>query len=137
MGRIIIPGRPQSRPDTSRGMEYKELIQQAFAQHLHGVMPFTGEDMLTLTATLYYSIPDGAPDDLPSMPRRWSDHSIPRPDHSMCILLSAMTGHLYETAEQVSPMVVHRIVQHTHTLEETWGYAYRRGLTVIEYGPAT
>ncbi|GEM47198.1 hypothetical protein [Deinococcus cellulosilyticus] len=136
MGRIVIPGRPQSRPDTSKGMEYKEQIQRLMAEQLGGILLFP-EAMLTLSATLYYSVPDGAPDDLPSMPRRWPEFSIPRPDHAMCIILSALKGSLYSSSEQVSPMSVNRIVQPGHLLEATWGYDCRRGLAVIEYGPAT
>lgn len=132
-GTLVLPDRPQTRQDTAVGRSYKRAVRTHAATLLRGQPP-CNDAFLAVRLELYYSLPEAAPGDLIGKPALWKFWNIPRGDNAANLILTALTGLLYESPEQVQPLVVTRTILASEELVARFGQDCRRGCAVVSYG---
>ncbi len=132
---LLLPGRPQTKPDTITGRCYKRDVTALARRTLRGHhLPLYPSGFTRVQLELYYSQPDAGPGDLIGKPAAWHLEKIPRGDNAANLILTALTGVLYESAAQVEALTVTRTILPREQLIERFGQDCRSGAAVVRYG---
>jgi hypothetical protein len=132
---LLIPGRPQAKRETMVGRQWRRDTHNLALAKLSqlGALPLIPEAFVRLEVDLIYSLPDGAPPELSTMPRHWADYNVPHGDSAAHLLATALAGILYNSPGQIQPLIVTRYVIPPRQLEDQYGRECRRGLTLVRY----